>query len=57
MKRTREGQAVDTLKGLEDKYLLDPLACASPEQVQELYKLQEKSSDSNIEGNITGEQG
>ena len=57
MKRTRERQAGDTLKDLEDKYLLDPLRPASIEQVQELNKLREEISNFSIEGNITGEQG
>ena len=57
MKRTRERQSGDMLEDLEDKYLLDPLSCASPEQVQELYKLREESPNSSVEGNIIGEQG
>jgi len=61
VKRNRDRQKGVTLEELEDKYLLDPLSCANPKQVQELCKLREGTSDCSIisgtEGNTKDEQG
>ena len=45
MRTNRDKSLEQTLKELEDRYLLDPFSSASGEQVWELYRLQEEISN------------